>query len=117
MRIQANENVPLDLVEALRQHGHDVEWVRAVCPGAKDKDLLERAQKQNRLVLTFDKDFGELAFRSRLAAGCGIVLLRIPLKVPAIIAQDVVRILESRDDWIGHFSVIDDRRIRMVPLP
>src|SRR5882762_3701588 len=63
MRILANENFPLAAVNALRQDGHDVLWVRTESPGISDRDVLSRAQLDARVVVTFDKDFGELAFR------------------------------------------------------
>ncbi len=117
MRLQADENVPLDVVTALRLRGHDVAWVREDMPGAEDMRVLERAQRENRVVLTFDKDFGELAIRRQIPAVSGIILLRIAAPSSAILASMVVTILEDRDNWPGHFSVIDRNHIRMIPLP
>ncbi|WP_287661640.1 DUF5615 family PIN-like protein [Microcystis sp. M049S2] len=77
MRFLANENFPLDAVEALRQNGHDVLWIRVESPGISDREVLSRAQAENRILLTFDKDFGELAFRSRLPASVGIILFSL----------------------------------------
>jgi predicted nuclease of predicted toxin-antitoxin system len=74
MRFLANENFPLDAVEVLGQNGHDVLWIRVESPGISDREVLSRAQAENRILLTFDQDFGELAFRSRLPASVGIIL-------------------------------------------
>jgi predicted nuclease of predicted toxin-antitoxin system len=74
MRILANENLPEVVVEALRHDGHDVPWVRTESPGISDRDVLSRARLDERVVVTFDKDFGELAFRYGLPAECGIIL-------------------------------------------
>ena len=63
MRLLANENFPRIAVEALRARGHDVAWVRTDIPGASDQDVIHRAVAENRVLVTFDKDFGELAFR------------------------------------------------------
>ncbi len=63
MRILADENFPGDAVEALRQQGYDVVWVRTDAPGSSDHVILARAQAENRVIVTLDKDFGELAFR------------------------------------------------------
>jgi predicted nuclease of predicted toxin-antitoxin system len=68
MRILADENIPGDAVAALRECGHDVAWVRADAPGSSDIVVIARAQAENRILVTFDKDFGELAFRSKLSA-------------------------------------------------
>ena len=66
MRILANENFPLDAVVSLRAHGHGVCWVRSELPGVTDREVLRRATLEDRLIITFDKDFGELVFKSRL---------------------------------------------------
>jgi hypothetical protein len=74
------------------------------------------AVEQQRLLVTFDKDFGELAFRSGQLTPFGVVLFRIRLPSPRAASRRIVGALESRTDWAGHFAVIEDARIRMVPL-
>src|SRR5438067_7822435 len=86
MRILANENVNELIVEAPRAAGHDVLWVAEVAPRSDDDAVLALAQASNRVLLTSDKDFGELAFRAGLPASSGIVLLRIPMRDPAAAA-------------------------------
>jgi predicted nuclease of predicted toxin-antitoxin system len=113
----ANENFPFDAVEAVRRIGHDVVWVRTDAPGSKDRDILSRAQSELRILLTFDKDFGELAFHFGLPATCGIVLLRLQASSSAVLANWVVTALQSRADWAGQFSVVEAGRIRMRTLP
>ena len=117
MRILANENFPFDAIEALRADGHDVAWIRSDAPGSADEQVLARAQAESRILITFDKDFGELAFRFGLPAACGIILFRISAPSSAHIARSAVAALKQRNDWTGHFSVIEDRRIRMTALP
>jgi predicted nuclease of predicted toxin-antitoxin system len=117
MRILANENVPGDAISYLRQNGYDVVWVREDLPGSSDIQVLERAQNDNRILITFDKDFGELAFRYQLPASSGIILFRISSPTPEQVALVAVAALDLREDWAGHFSVIEDTRIRMTPLP
>lgn len=116
MRLLANENFPLDAVEALRSAGHNVAWIREDSRGIPDDKVLLRAQEENRIVITFDKDFGELAFRSKLPSQSGVILFRITPKSSQYIAQVAVQALASQDNWAGHFSVIEDNRIRMTPL-
>jgi predicted nuclease of predicted toxin-antitoxin system len=90
MQFLANENFPLDVVEALRSDGHDVAWIRTDAPGSKDPDILHRAVVENRVLLTFDKDFGDLAFQFGLPATCGIVLFRFRASSSATLAIMVV---------------------------
>lgn len=117
MHILANENFPEDAIVALRQRGHDVAWIGTDAPGSSDEQVLARAQAEDRILITFDKDFGELAFRARLPASSGIILFRISTPSSAHIARAAVTVLDSRTDWAGHFSVIEDNRIRMTLLP
>ena len=116
MRLLADENFPGDAVAALQASGHDVEWVRTLAPGISDREVLAHAQADKRILITFDKDFGELAFRYGLPATCGVILLRIAPSSAARIAQVADAALASRTDWANHFSVIEDDRIRMTPL-
>jgi len=117
VRILAHENFPGEAVKALRSGGHDVVWVRTDAPGSKDRAILEWGEAEKRLLLTFDKDFGELAYRLRMPASSGVVLFRISISSPTTVAQKVKAVLESRTDWAGYFSVIEDTQIRMRPLP
>ena len=77
MRFLANQNVPGPVVAALRERGHDVAWIKETMPGAEDPAVLALAQAEERVVVTSDTDFGELAFRSRLPAQCGVILIRL----------------------------------------
>jgi predicted nuclease of predicted toxin-antitoxin system len=117
MRLCANENIPEDCVTQLRQRGHDVLWIREAAPGSSDAEVLARALAEDRLLITFDKDFGELVFRRGAGASHGIILFRISKPSPASVAQRITAVLGSRGDWGGHFSVVDDFSIRMRPLP
>jgi len=116
LRILANENVAGETVEALRVKGHDVVWVRTHAPGSSDEAVLAQAQAELRILVTFDKDFGELAFRLGLPAASGIILFRLEARSSAHVTTVVLAAVESRQDWAGHFSVVEDDRIRMTPL-
>ncbi|KKJ00673.1 DUF5615 family PIN-like protein [Prochlorothrix hollandica] len=116
MRFLANENFPLDAVEVLRQNGHDVVWIRVESPGISDSEVLSRAQAENRILLTFDKDFGELAFRSKLPASVGVILFRIKAPSGSVVAEKVSKVISLRDDWQGHFTVVEEDKIRMRDL-
>lgn len=116
MRCLANENFPRAAVEALRANGSDVTWIRTEAPGSKDVDVLAMAVRENRILVTFDKDFGELAWRAKLPAASGIILFRIPMPEPGGAGKKLAARIEERDDWAGHFSVIEPQRIRMRKL-
>lgn len=116
MRFLANENFPGAAVTALAAVGHDVVWVRTAAPGTTDPDVLAWAAREERILLTFDKDFGELARRSALPRTCGVILLRMPMPRPGDVGRRLADLITARDDWAGCFSVIEPGRVRMRPL-
>lgn len=116
MRFLADENFPGAAVTALEAAGHDVVWVRTVAPGASDPDVLAWTAREARILLTFDKDFGELARASALPPGCGIILLRMPMPRPSDVGRRLADLITAREDWAGYFSVIEPGRVRMRPL-
>lgn len=116
MRFLANENIPGALVRALRVAGSDVVWIRTEAPGIHDREVLAWAARDGRILLTFDKDFGELAKASGLPPACGVILLRIPMPGADEVGPQLASLILVRDDWAGHFSVIEPGRVRMRSL-
>lgn len=84
--------------------------------GEDDAAILARAQAEARLVVTQDKDFGELAFRSGLPAQCGIILFRLSGDDPQVELAYMVEVIESRMDWSALFTVATNDRIRTRPI-
>ncbi|HTU93779.1 MAG TPA: DUF5615 family PIN-like protein [Gemmataceae bacterium] len=113
----ANENVPANAVEAARRAGVDITWVRDISPGISDEVVLALSQAEGRVLLTFDKDFGEMAFEQGKTATPGVILLRPRLRSPEYVAQFTVALLTQSIDWTGNFSVAQEGRLRVVPLP
>ncbi len=117
MRFLADENFIGDAVRALRTRGHDVDWILEQKPGSIDDEVLALAQQDKRILLTFDKDFGELAFKLRLPATSGILLFRLRNLSPSEMTSLIVAAVESQPHWEKTFAVISRDRIRMIPLP
>jgi predicted nuclease of predicted toxin-antitoxin system len=117
MKFLANENIPRSAVKALRDAGNDVVWVREDASGMLDPDVLAWAEREQRLLLTFDKDFGQIAFNARLPATCGIVLFRLSMPLPSTVGAAIAALVMSRNDWAGRYSVVQNDRIRMRDLP
>lgn len=116
MRILADENVSRSVVALLREAGHEVTAVGESMRGATDIEVLTYAQIEGRLLLTCDKDFGELACRVGLPASSAVVWVRLPQTAPAAEAVVLRAVLESRADWSGHYAVVEMDKIRMRPL-
>src|SRR3989338_559806 len=101
MRLLADENCPRDLIRLLREGGHDVAWIREDSPGSSDREVLARAQRERRVVATFDKDFGNLALRSGLPASCGVLLFRLRGATPTALAERAAGVVGMRRSWTG----------------
>ena len=115
MRILADENMLGQAVAILRQAGHDVLYVKEERPSTPDPDVLAWASRENRLLITFDSDFGELNQRYNQPAPHGVALFRIPPSVPIdeqaeLIAQNVM----SQLDWSGYLWAINIRKHRAI---
>jgi predicted nuclease of predicted toxin-antitoxin system len=93
--------------------GHDTEWVGKLMPGAPDGYVLKRAAMAGRILLTFDKDYGELAHRSGVTLlPAGIVLIRTPAPRTREDCRNLALAIGARDDWAGYFTVVEAGRIR-----
>ncbi len=116
LRFLADENVSRALVAALREGGCDIAWVGEAAPGLPDGEVLDWAGRDGRVLLTFDKDFGDLARAASLPSTCGVVLFRLPMPPASEQGRRLAAIILAREDWAGAFSVIETGRVRMRPL-
>jgi predicted nuclease of predicted toxin-antitoxin system len=117
MRVLANENIPLASVVSLRQAGHDVLSVTEFSPGISDKEVLRLAHSQARVILTFDRDYGELVFRHRLPVPAGVVYLRFSPASPIEPASYFAQLIANGIELAGKFSTGDREQVRQRPLP
>lgn len=78
------------VVVRLRGAGHDVRWAKETARGAADADLLELATREERTLITYDKDFGGLIHRDRLEAPFGVILFRVHGDVPENVELEFV---------------------------
>jgi len=65
VNFMADENIDRQIVERLRQEGHNVQYVAETDAGITDDEVLDMANRDQVLLLTADKDFGELVFRQK----------------------------------------------------
>jgi predicted nuclease of predicted toxin-antitoxin system len=118
MRLLANENFPLASVRSLRAAGHDVAAILEEAPGATDAAVLARAAREARMILTFDRDYGELIYRRRLPNPSGIIYLRFDPLTPQEPGEHVLALLTTEGLTLeGKFTVAERARLRQRPLP
>jgi predicted nuclease of predicted toxin-antitoxin system len=112
VRWLADECVAAPLVGFLRTDGHDVHYIAEVAAGLSDTDVIALASREMRLLLTEDKDFGDLVFRRERAVP-GVVLLRIGSEAPALKAIRLAAAIERYGDGLfGRYTVIEGGRFR-----
>ena len=116
MHFLANENIPKATITALREAGHDVYAISEISPGITDAEVMQRAHEQQRIIITFDRDYGELVFRHRHPLPAGILFLRFTPRTPVEPAEFIEQILTSGIPLKGHFSTADRDQLRQRPI-
>jgi predicted nuclease of predicted toxin-antitoxin system len=114
-RFLLDENVPVASAQRLRQAGHDV---AEVAPGEADAAVLSRARAEERLVVSFDRDFGFLVFRGAAPPPLGILYFRTEPASPEAPAEHLLSLLGTPGITVeGKLTVVERARIRQRPLP
>jgi predicted nuclease of predicted toxin-antitoxin system len=114
-----DENVPLPSAHALRNLGWDVRHVAEDCPSEKDSEIVKMAKEEERVLITFDRDYGELIYKRRLPSPPGIIYLRFDPDYPTQVGDVISNLMKSAGiDFNDKFTVIrNDGHIRQRPLP
>ncbi|MDI6908014.1 MAG: DUF5615 family PIN-like protein [Thermoanaerobacterales bacterium] len=76
MILVADESIDRQIVDQLRNCGYEVMWVAEMEPGITDAAVLDMANSRDALLITADKDFGEIVFRQRRVSK-GVILIRL----------------------------------------
>ena len=115
MNLLADESVDRPVVDRLRQQGHEVVYVAELSPSMSDDQVLQYANERDALLVTADKDFGELVFRVGKVHR-GVVLLRLAGLPPAVKAETVAKVLRDHAaKLVGAFSVVSSGAVRIRP--
>lgn len=117
MRFLVDESCDVSVTHALAASGHDIKTVLSVARGADDDVVLELASSDQRILLTEDKDFGELVFAAGEPA-VGVILIRYPFEARQSLPHAVVDFVhERRTEIPGAFVVMEPSRFRITRLP
>ena len=113
MKFLADEGVDKPIVTMLRSAGFDIDYILELIPGADDETVLELAHSQQRILITQDKDFGELVFRLHQPHH-GIVLIRLEGYTPLFKAEIVTQFIKEHEaEMLDRFTVIQPNAIRI----
>ena len=113
----ADESCDFGVVRALRTEGHDVLAVAEMMSRSDDRDLIEFAARDERILITEDKDFGWLVHVAGVKSN-GVIFIRFPgnrRNMMATVVCDVVR--QHRDRLSRSFVVIEPGYVRISELP
>ncbi len=113
MNLLADDSVDRPIVEELRRAGYSILYVAEIEPGISDDDVLNSANDANAILLTSDKDFGELVFRQRRAS-FGVVLIRLS-GLSAVKKAEIVShaFQQYSQEFSKSFSVISGGGVRI----
>jgi predicted nuclease of predicted toxin-antitoxin system len=113
MKILADESIESEVVAGLRSGGHEVEDIKELSPGISDEQVLLKAIETDSILLTNDKDFGELIFRDRRASN-GVILLRFG-RLELSEKQDLLAaaLKEYGHEIAGSFTVLTSVGVRI----
>ena len=117
LRFLADESCDFAVVRALRAEGYEVYAVSEVMQRSDDRQLIEQASQEQRILLTEDKDFGWLVFVSQ-ANSAGVILIRFPATARATLAAAICRLVRDHSDSLpGAFVVAQPGHIRLIRKP
>jgi predicted nuclease of predicted toxin-antitoxin system len=108
----ADESCDFAVIRALRAEGHQVTAIAEISPRIPDEDVLARAREGDHVLITEDKDFGELVYAQKWETS-GVILLRFPGNARAAMARMTVEAVKALGDKLaGRFTVIEPGKIR-----
>ncbi len=114
MNLLADESVDRQIVERLRQDGFNIFYIAEVEPSISDETVFELANEKESLLITADKDFGEMVFRDGKLSLGGVVLLRLAglsSEKKSQIISDAFKLHKS--EFSKAFSVIESGKVRI----
>ncbi len=116
IKFLANVNVEKPLIDFLNEKGFDIKWVTNIDKRMPDDRVCELANSEQRIIITNDKDFGDIVFYQKKIA-YGIILLRVKGQKSAEKIVVLDKLLENYQDKIAnHFVVLTKTKFRFIPL-
>jgi predicted nuclease of predicted toxin-antitoxin system len=117
MNFVADESCARPVIQALREAGHDVVAIAEIARGATDDQVLERALKEKRVLITEDRDFGELVY-ARGRSSAGVILVRFPSRARRAKSATVIEAVSRLGSRLRDtFTVVEPGRVRISSRP
>lgn len=114
MKLLIDENISPEVTSRLRTLKHDVKSIRECCKGYEDEKIVELAVLEERLIITYDLDFGEL-YRN---FGASSLIIRLRSKNPSVVLKYLVNFLnmlnEQKIDMKNKLAIITEGKVRLI---
>jgi predicted nuclease of predicted toxin-antitoxin system len=113
LKYLANENVPFSSITYLKSKGYDVKAIGVDDPGITDEQVMHIAIDENRTIITYDSDYGELIFKHGYKPQAVVVFIRVQPTEPLETAKILEELLSKKTVSLEHtLTVIDSNTIR-----
>ncbi len=113
MKYLANENVPFSSITYLKSKGYDIKAIGVDDPSITDDQVMQIAIDENRTIITYDSDYGELIFKHGYKPQAGVIFIRIQPTEPLETAKILEELLTKKTISFEHtLTVIDSNTIR-----
>ncbi len=117
MRFLADEGCDFCVVRALRKAGHDVKAIAEMSPGISDEEVAMLSAGEMRILLTEDKDFGQMVY-AKSQASAGVIFIRFPANARQSMSDMIVRLADEYGDELHRrFVVVRPGRVRITGIP
>ncbi|MDP3728329.1 MAG: DUF5615 family PIN-like protein [bacterium] len=115
IKFLADENIPLKVISNLLRDRIDIIAVAEKSARIKDEEILELAKKEGRVIITFDKDFGELVFRKKRETN-GVILLQLHPQTQEKTEMILKKVCSLNIDFSSSFCIVKESRIKVISL-
>jgi|SRR5580704_1623136 predicted nuclease of predicted toxin-antitoxin system len=113
MRFLANENFPFPSITFLRQAGYNISSVAEQYPGISDYEVIEKAKAENSIILTFDKDYGEIIFKHGQENPPAVIFFRFKGENPETAGKLLIDLIKNKTFKLENkFTVIEKESVR-----
>lgn len=113
MRFLANENIPRISIVLIRDAGYDIVSIGDGFAGISDPEVIAFANEEERTIITFDSDYGELIFKHGLKVDQGVIYLRVPTHRPQAAAEIVIPLIRNKEiNFSRALTVVDQDKVR-----
>ena len=117
LKFLADESCDFGVIQALRENGHDVLAICEIAKRLEDSGVIDLSAREDRTLITEDKDFGQLVYAHGRGSR-GVILVRYPATARQGLFDDVVRLVDQREDELRcSFVVLQPGRVRIAHLP